>query len=263
MTIGVAPTFDLAGIEFAWHGVMTALGIATGYALAWSLAPRFRVSRAVLDPLVIVLAVSGIIGARLWYLVENDPLNLLTPWAGGREGFSFWGAVIVSAPAAAIYLRRRGGPVGPYLDLVAIGFLGGMAVGRVADLLNGEHYGPPTGLPWGVAYSNPAAQVPAVDVSYQSGALYEILAAMGLLGVALVLARRTSTPGRLFWTLLIGYALSRFLIFFVVRDADVVALGLRQAQWTSLAVLCVAGAGIARSMRRLHPPGGHATAAEG
>lgn len=204
MTIGVAPTFDLAGIELAWHGVMTALGIATGYALAWSLAPRFRVSRAVLDPLVIVLAVSGIIGARLWYLAENDPANLLTPWAGGREGFSFWGAVILGAPVAAVYLRRRGGPVHTQLDLVAIGFLGGMAVGRVADLLNGEHYGPPTDLPWGVAYTNPAAHVPEVGVSYQSGALYEILAATGLLAIALVLAPRVSTPGRLFWLLLTG-----------------------------------------------------------
>ncbi len=250
MTIGVAPSFTVFGAELAWHGVFAGLGIGTAYVVAWILAPRFRVERAPLDPLLIVLAVAGIIGTRLWYLVENDPGNLLTPWRGGREGFSFWGAVIGGGLAAVLYLRRRRLPLLAHLDLVALAFLAGMAVGRVADLLNGEHYGPPTGLPWGIAYSDPAAHVPEVGVMYHSGALYEILAALTLFTMGLVVARRLTTPGLLFWLVLSGYAASRFLIFFVVRDADVVAFGLRQAQLTGIPVFLVAAAGLAFTVTR-------------
>ncbi len=250
MTIGVAPSFDVLGLTLAWHGIFTALGLLVGYVCAWVLAPRLRLDRQPLEATVLVACVAGLIGARLWYLVETDPAGLLTPWAGGTTGFSFWGSVLLGGPAMALTLRVLGVPVLAYLDLVAVAFLAGMAVGRVADLLNGEHYGPPTDLPWGVTYTNAGSHVPTTGVAYHSGALYEIVLVAGLFVLGLVVLRARRRPGNVFWAMLGGYAAARFAVFFFVRDADVVAIGLRQAQLTSIGLVLAAAAGFTLTRRK-------------
>jgi phosphatidylglycerol:prolipoprotein diacylglycerol transferase len=55
-----------------------------------------------------------------------------------------------------------------YLDALAAGFPLGMAVGRIDDVISGEHYGPPTTLPWAFRYLNPMAEVPSTQVCLPS-----------------------------------------------------------------------------------------------
>ena len=253
MTIGLSPNFDVGPFSFAWHGVMTAFGLVVGAGIASLLARRRRLSPDPIWVLTATVAIAGVVGARLFYLAQADPGRLLTPWSGGREGFAFYGAVILGLPVAAVTLRILRQPVFLYLDLFAVGFLAGMALGRVGDLINGEHYGPPTSLPWGVTYTSPDAHVPAAGVAYHSGALYEIVLVVVLLAGALFMERRRLAPGTLMWSVLGAYALGRFAIFFGVRDVDVVALGLRQAQWTSVGLIAAAVVGGLLTSGRLGP----------
>lgn len=58
-----------------------------------------------------------------------------------------------------------------YLDAMAVGFPLAMAVGRLGDVINGEHYGPATNAPWGVRNAHPDADVPSGEVGYHSGGL--------------------------------------------------------------------------------------------
>jgi phosphatidylglycerol:prolipoprotein diacylglycerol transferase len=255
VTIGLAPTFDVGPVSFAWHGIMTAVGLLVGAGVASWLARRRGLSPDPIWLMTLTIAVAGVAGARLFYLAQADPAGLLTPWSGGLEGFAFYGAVIVGLPVAAVTLRVARQPVLPYLDMLAVGFLAGMVLGRVGDLINGEHYGPPTNLPWGVTYTNPSAHVPAVGVAYHSGALYEIVLVGVLFVGALLVARRNPPAGTLMWSVLGAYALGRFAIFFGVRDVDVVALGLRQAQWTSLGLIGVAALGALLTTGRSGPAG--------
>ena len=77
-------------------------------------------------------------------------------------------------------------------------------------------------------------------IPYHSGALYEVVAVALL---ALVLAgghRRFRRPGDALWFVLGAYSAIRFVVFFWVSDVGVVGLGLRQAQWTSIALAAVA-----------------------
>jgi len=240
ITIGLPPTFDLGPLPVAWHGLMIAVGIIAG---AW-LALRYGRDRE-LDPdriqvAVFVIAIAGGLGARFYYLVQTDVGALLRPgdWFGS-VGYAFYGAILIGVPAVAIYLRRKDRPLA-YLDALAAGFPLGMAVGRIGDVINGEHYGPATNAPWGFRYTDPAAAVPTSHLAYQSGAFYEILLALVMFAALWTLSKRISTPGALLCLTVALYAAGRFLIFFVIRDSDVVALGLRQAQLTSLALLGVA-----------------------
>lgn len=255
MTIGLSPTIDIGPFSLAWHGILTGLGIAAGLALALYLARRDQRDPDALLAATLAAVVAGIVGARLFYLAQTDPARLLTPWSGGLEGYAFYGSILLGVPAAALVLRHGRHPVLPHLDLVAAAFPVGMAIGRVGDLLNGEHYGAETNLPWGVTYTDPNTHVPQVGVAYESGALYEVAFAVVLAAFALLVRRSLPRPGQLLWLVLGLYSLGRFLIFFAVRDVSVVAFGLRQAQWTSLGLITVSLAGGLWSLRRPAAPG--------
>ncbi|PTL60284.1 prolipoprotein diacylglyceryl transferase [Paraconexibacter algicola] len=249
ITLDVAPSFDIGPVELAWHGVMIAVGMLVGVLLCTRLAGRrgLEPERA-MDGMVAV-ALAGIVGARLFFLAQGAPSDLLQPasWIDTR-GFAFYGAMI-AAPLATWVVLRGTRRVSEYLDLYALVFPLGMAVGRIGDLIAGEHYGPATGAPWGIAYPNPDSETPLRDVAYHSGALYEILAAALLFAIVWQSRTRFSFPGVLTCTVVAGYAASRFVIFFVIRDSPVVALGLRQAQWTSLVLIAASLFGVGVLLR--------------
>ena len=240
LTIDLAPEFDVGPVTIAWHGLMTAVGI---FVALW-LALRFARERKLVGDLVtraaVAMAFAGLLGSRFYYLVENDPGALVRPadWFS-NQGFAFYGAVFAGVPAAWLVLRETADRV-RYIDALAAGFPLGMAVGRIGDLILGEHYGRPTDAPWGVAYTHPDAAVPQPGVAYESGALYEVAACALIFALLWPLRHRFKKAGMLLCTVVALYAIARFAIFFAVRDADVVVLGLRQAQLTSLALLAIA-----------------------
>ena len=253
-TIDLAPDFDIGPITVAWHGIMTAVGI---FVALW-VALRFARERKLVEDLVTraaaAMALAGFLGSKVYYLIENDPGALVRPgdWLS-TNGFAFYGAVLAGVPAAWLVLRGTGARA-RYLDALAAGFPLGMAVGRTGDLILGEHYGRPSDLPWAVAYSHADAAVPQTGVAYESGALYEIAAAAAIFAVLWPLRHRFKNAGAILCTVVALYAIARFAIFFVVRDADVVAFGLRQAQLTSLVLLVIAIGGLFAIRRAARTP---------
>lgn len=128
ITIGIDPE----PLTLTWHGVFIAVGIVVGGLFASRYARERGLDREHIPNAVVVIAIAGIVAARLFYLLENDPAALVNPadWLGTR-GFAFYGAIILGTPAAALYARRAG--LGSrYLDALAAGFPAGMAVGRLA-----------------------------------------------------------------------------------------------------------------------------------
>ncbi|MBA2763212.1 MAG: prolipoprotein diacylglyceryl transferase [Thermoleophilaceae bacterium] len=243
ITIGIDPTIELGPLTLAWHGFAIALGVLAG---AW-VAARYARERG-LDPervtsLVLIVALSGIVGARFFYLAVAEPGALLRPqeWVG-TTGFAFYGALILAPIAVALYLRRE--RLTPrYLDALAAGFPLGMAVGRIGDVINGEHYGPPSDLPWAFRYTHPDADVPSTVLAYHSGGFYEVVLALGMLAVVWPLRHRLRRPLMLLWAVIALYGAGRFVMFFFRSDSEALALGLNEAQWTSLALMAAAAVG--------------------
>jgi len=250
ITIGIDPMIELGPLSIAWHGLMIAVGIGFG----WWLAARYARERGLDEneilTLAVVVAIAGIVGARAFFLFENDAAALLDPgeWLGTR-GFAFWGAIILGIPAVALYLRRRALGM-PYLDALAAGFPLGMAVGRIGDIINGEHFGPASDLPWAIRYTHPDALVPGSELAYHSGGLYESLLALVMLAIVWPLRDRLRSPGLLLATVVGVYSAGRFVMFFYRSDSEALAAGLNGAQWTSLVMLSLAIVGAALSMRR-------------
>jgi phosphatidylglycerol---prolipoprotein diacylglyceryl transferase len=241
----VDPVFELGPLSVAWHGLMIAVGIAVGAWLARRFARERSLDSKALFNLVVLLAVSGIVGARLLWLVESGSISDRDEWLGTR-GFSFYGAILFGLPALTIYLRRERLGV-RYLDALAAGFPLGMAVGRIGDVISGEHFGPPSELPWAIRYTHPDAEVPSGALAYHPGGLYELVLALAILAILWPLRRRFTTAGILLWTVIALYGAGRFAMFFARSDSDEWALGLVSSQWVSLALMVIALVGVARA----------------
>ena len=244
------PTLKLGPLEIAWHGLMTAVGIGVGAILALRFARERDLSGDRIFELVLIIAVTGIVGARLLYLLEHDAGAVFEParWLSSR-GYSFYGALIVGPVAVALYLRLTRSGLS-YLDALAAGFGLAMAVGRVGDVISGEHFGPPSTLPWAIQYSDPDAEVPTTDAAYHPGGLYEAVVGLLVFAVVWPLRDRFRTPGVLFATVVALYSLGRFFIFFVRSDSAELAGGLSNSQWISLGLAAASLAAIAWLRRR-------------
>lgn len=251
LTLETGDRLQLGPIALPWHGLLTAAGLIVATVFALRYARERKLDEDKLMGLVSVIVISGMIGARLFYLVEQEPGSLLRPgdWFG-TTGFSFYGAILIAVPAGALYLRNDDTRL-QLLDAAASGFGLGMAIGRIGDVLIGEHLGDPSSLPWAFRYTNPDALAPTMDLAYQPGALYESL--LGLLIFAVVWPRRWlfRTPGVLIAVVIGLYATGRFALFFLRNDSDVLVAGLSNAQVTSL-FLAVAAFTLTRLLRHKH-----------
>lgn len=246
ITISIPPMIDIGPVSFAWHGLMIAVGILIG---SWVVGRYLRERALSTEPLwalTVILTVAGIVGARAYYLVLH-PAQLVQPgdWLG-TIGFAFYGSLVLVPLAIGGYLWRRRLSV-RYLDAIAVGLALGYAIGRVGDLIAGEHYGQVSHLPWAIAYTHPGAGVPRLGVPYQPGALYEIVLGAAIFSVLWSLRRRLG-PTMPVWLFLGLYSLGRFVMFFYRTDSPASAFGLRTEQWVSLGLLAAAvlGAGYSR-----------------
>jgi phosphatidylglycerol---prolipoprotein diacylglyceryl transferase len=241
ITIGIDPTIEIGPLTLAWHGITIAVGILIGGVAAGFEARRRGLDREPLYAIGMILVAGALVGGRLYYLAEHDRLFDTGDWLGSR-GFTFYGGFIAAALGIGFYVWRKRLSV-EYLDAVAFGLPLGIAIGRIGDVINGEHYGPATNFFLGVRNTNPDADVPSPDVAYHSGGLYELLIGAAVFAIVLVLRKRLTRPTAMTWLVIALLAAGRFVEFFVRSDSDKVALGLEVAQWTSLGLLAIAGLG--------------------
>ena len=250
ITISLPPEFEVLGLTLSWHGLMVSVGIGLALWISSRLADRRGLDRDKILELGLIMAVGGMLGARFFFLLLNEPASLLRPadWPGS-DGFAIYGGVLGGVFAAALAIRLRH-LSWRYLDVLALSFPLGLAVGRIGDLINGEHYGPPTALPWGVIHTNPDASVPSNDVAYHDGGLYEITLGLIIFAIVWPLRNRFERPTIIFWLTIGLYGVGRFLMFFFRDDSADTPIGLDVAQLSSLGFVAAAVVGLIVAVRK-------------
>jgi len=243
ITIGIPPEIHLGPLTLAWHGITIAVGIFVGGVAA----SRWLRARALdVEPLytiALLLILGGVIGGRLFYVLEQGGPLL------GTRGFTFAGGFIAAGLLLALYVRRNRLDVS-YLDGVALALPLGIAIGRIGDVINGEHYGAQSTSLLAVRNSHPDALTPNAAVAFENGGLYEVLLGLAVLAVLWPLRDRLPRAGDLAWLVLALFAVGRFFEFFLRTDSPELALGLSNAQWTSAAMLAAAIVGRTVAARR-------------
>jgi len=235
--------FQIGPIAVRWYGLMYLFGFVGGYFLVRWLAPKRNVplSKDALLELINYLAIGVIVGGRLGYVLfwnlsyfMSHPLEIFAFWHGGM---AFHGGIIGAALMGWWYLRKRKIPFYPVADLISAATPIGLGLGRIGNFINGELYGRPTEMPWGMIFPHggPVARHPSQ--------LYEaFLEGPVLLALMLWLALRVRADGVVTWAFVGGYGVIRFWVDFF-REPDAVAgltMGLTRGQYYSLIMIVAA-----------------------
>ena len=231
--------FQAGPFTLRWYGILIVTGILVAAWVAARYVERKGQDGDALWDLLLWILIPGLIGARLYYVFIQSPRGpdglgyyLANPWAILQiwsGGIHIFGAFIFGGIAAWWYMRRRGLPALIYLDAIALGLPLGQAIGRWANFINQELYGPPTTLPWGLKIDSFARIAPYNDLAafpdttlFHPLFLYESL--WNFLGFGLIfwISRRfehSLRPGDLLLLYIIWYPTGRFILEFLRTDS--------------------------------------------
>ena len=227
-----------------WHGVFSVLGILAAARLGLWLGSKDGIDPRKATDGVVWMVVVGLIGARLlyvwenWYLFSTNPLRMFALTEGG---ISQWGGLFGAILGAAIWCYRSKTSLRRLFDAGGPATMIGLAIGRIGDVINGEHHGTPTTAPWGVQYVNPDTLGEPGKVVHPEVA-YEMILTLGLLALLLPFHQwlKARLPAGVLGLIYYGlYATGRFFLSFYRTDPSVF-LGLRQAQVASALMVAAA-----------------------
>jgi phosphatidylglycerol:prolipoprotein diacylglycerol transferase len=186
--------FEFGPFEVRWYGITFALGILAGAWLASVEARRKGDNPDYAWQAIPVLLVTGLVGARLYHVVDNwgfyrdNPQDIPAIWEGGIGIFGAIAGILVGALLFAWCYKL---PLPRWLDSGAPALLLGQAIGRWGNFFNQELFGPPTDLPWGIPIdrdNRPAKWIN--DERFHPLFLYEFLWNLAMMGLLLLVARR-------------------------------------------------------------------------
>ena len=134
--------FSLGSIEVRWYGIIMVTGIILAFLYAYYRSKHEGVSFDDLLDYAIFTVISGIVGARLYYVITSGQKytfgEIFAIWNGG---IAIYGAIIGGATAllcVSLYKKIKWQKV---FDMVCPGVMIGQIVGRWGNFFNGEAYG--------------------------------------------------------------------------------------------------------------------------
>ncbi len=252
----VIPRIPLGDLSVSPHGV----GIAVGYFIGATLMAR-RARRTGFDEdhawnAAVVGILGAIVGARVAYVIGHseqfsEPIEYLQIYKGG---ISLMGGLIGGFFAAWLYCRAKKLDFLRLADLGAVGLAIGTAVGRIGDLVIGDHLGRTTDGFWGweyrggelissppcdpAVYPSPSGCIEPGMVVHQT-ALYDSIWALVIFVVLIRLERRPRPKGFLVFTWAAMYSAGRILTDLTRVDKTWFGTGLTGSQLTAITVLAL------------------------
>lgn len=228
--------FSLGPLHVHWYGLMYLLGMLLAWLLGHWRNRHYHLgwSSEQITDLIFYSALGLIIGGRVGYMFFyqwpqfiQEPLALLRIWEGGM---SFHGGLIGGVIGLCFFAHKTKKPLRAITDFAAPLVPLGLGAGRIGNFINGELWGSPTEMPWGMVF-------PHVDeLPRHASQLYEF----GLEGIALFLvvwfyASKPRPLGRVTAVFLIGYAICR-MIAELFRQPDA-QLGYLAFDWLTMGQL--------------------------
>jgi len=231
------PYLHLGPLTIPTFGLMVASGLLVA---SYILQADFRRRGIGADAFLIIgiAGLAGIVGARLYHVLESPAEFFADPWPQlvSRFGFAWFGGFLGGFAALLILAQRERIATLTFLDACSPAACVGYAIGRIGCFLSGDgDYGIPTNLPWGMSFPN--GVVPTTE-SVHPTPLYEffvwLLIAYVLWRLGDRFLRERKAGGRVFCGYLILTGVARFLVE-MIRLNPRSFFGLSNAQTASVA----------------------------
>ena len=231
----------------SWHGVFSFIGVAGAVFLVGRWARFYGIDSDDIYSIAVWAIIFGVIGARLVHVVDNmdyyieNPGLIVAVWSGG---IGVWGGILggfIGGIAYALVVKQ---PAWIIADITAPALLLAQTIGRLGDIVNGEHCANATDLFYGFIWSHQSS--PAVYCANGIGASVQPVIAMEIvwnlcsLFVLWKMRERIVPSGMLFALYLSLYSVGRFMISFLREDRVwFEPLGLQEAHFIALLVLVI------------------------
>ena len=231
---------EISILGFSFHPVINSYGfmlMLAFYACYYFLNKDLKMlghKSSLAGDIIFAAAVGGIVGSRIYFIIENfdqflkDPFGMI--FSGG--GLVFLGGLMGGLLAVTYVINKNKLSWLTVADHVAPLLILGYAIGRIGCLLVGDDYGLPTHLPWGIEFPNgipPSTysvfqtQYPWVDISsFSPGVLkvhptqiYETVIGLSIFYYLYNKRKNIKVPGTLFFSYLILGGVERFCIEFL------------------------------------------------
>lgn len=228
--------FQIGPLQVRWYGLAYVAGFLCAFAVLMNLSRRWRVRIDEDSFFVIVFCVviGVVVGGRLGYvLFYGDGYYLRHPediLAFNKGGMSFHGGLIGVLVGGIVASKITHIPFLTLADMGAVGAAIGLFFGRCANFVNGELWGAPTDLPWGVVFGGAAGSMPR-----HPSQLYEaVLEGIVIFCILFALSRRypPRPRGTFIGLFLALYGTFRFAVEFI-REPDV-QLGYLWGGWLTM-----------------------------
>ena len=236
--------FFIGDFPIRAYGLILSLAIILATGTAYFLAKQDGRWHHHVPDMGIYCGLAGIVGARLWDVFffdwdyyQHHILEIPFVWQGGM---AIQGGVLLGAVAGYIYTKRHNMDTWAFADIIAPAIIMGQAIGRIANLLNGDAFGHPTGGTFGLLY-------PPGTLAYQTYGNLPLWPAEVWEGqidiiifVILLLVRTTNhAKGQVFILYAVLYSVARFFLEYLRGDYNTILWGLKSAQLTSLFVILI------------------------
>jgi phosphatidylglycerol---prolipoprotein diacylglyceryl transferase len=222
------------------YGLILCLSIILATGVAYFLARLDGRWHQHIPDMGLYCGLAGIVGARLWDVFffdwayyKDHLLEIPFVWQGGM---AIQGGVLLGAIVGYLYTKHHNIDTWEFADIVAApAVIMGQSIGRMANLLNGDAFGRPTGGAFGLLYPpgtlayETFGNKPLWPVEVWEGQLDIIIFVLLLLFRLFPHAK-----GQVFALYVILYSIARFFLEYLRGDYGTLALGLKSAQLTSL-----------------------------
>ncbi len=283
--IGIDPNLiNAGGFLLSWHGVFTFVAVAAAVFLVARWGTREGMVADVLYSASMWAIIGGIIGARALHVIDfwgelyqDDFIKVFRVWEGG---IAIFGAISGGFVGGSLYLLIRnsawflalwrpfsfvfGEPnkadlprIGHLADVTAPALLVAMAIGRIGDIINGEHWAKVSDLPWAVIYTHPDSPGAGRPPTHPAVA-YELLFDLALLAALWPLRKRLRPHGMFFALYAATYSIGRFFISFLREEYNTYFWGLNEAQIVALIVIIITVPLLVWKAQIVRPSGGGA-----
>ncbi|MDP2858544.1 MAG: prolipoprotein diacylglyceryl transferase [Bacillota bacterium] len=237
---------DLGFIRIYWYGILVSSAMVTGYFIARHWAVRYGIDGDRFDGLVLVFVPVIIVGARIafviaaWEYFKDNPAKIIRIDHGGLGSHGAILAMLlcgyITSRVTKISFWTLADTFGPVLPAAHV-FV------RLGNFINGELYGLPTALPWGIVF-------PGTTEPHHPSMLYEGLAAIGLFALAWWWAAHRKREGEVFLKSLLVVSLVRLLVDFTRPRGEGIIAGLMLTQVLALLLAVLAGVTLLARSRR-------------
>lgn len=228
--------FKLGPVTIYTYGFMMATAFLTGYlVLKWEIK-RIGGNPDFASSIVFWAAVGGIIGSKIFYLIENIPFVVKDPvgMIFSGAGLVFHGGIIGGTIVVVCLIIKSKLPLGVYADFIGPVLLLGQGIGRIGCFFAGCCHGCASSLPWAVVFPNAA---PPANYPVHPTQLYETILNFTFFFILIKVIRpRMKMNGSTFAIYLVFAGVERFFLEFI-RVNPKVALGLTNYQFSSVALV--------------------------